>query len=298
MRFLMTVGLAAGLMALAVEANACPADRAMGGVVQRVAGQRGEVYIQRAGAENFRPAPMEALCEGDVVVATATGASVTMRLEGASSSNTVNGPGRYELPRAGRRPNIVDNALQQLLETWMPDIRRSSNFGVVRGGSSDSAEWATPGLKEGVATIRSGERPLLVRWTGGAPRYRVEVARADGSIVQRANVVNRTEVRVPAARWSGGPYTVRVYPGRSRTAALQGIFTAGGPPPANPTPFPATGGEEVRAASEALRIARIDPPRWGFEAMQMIDAAPVQGLDREAVYRSIDGVDESSIAQR
>lgn len=298
MRLLMTVGLAAGLLGMVGEANACPADRAMGGVVQRVSGQRGEVFIQRAGAEDFRPAPMEALCEGDVVVASASGASVTMRLEGASSSTTVKGPGRYELPRAGRRPNIVDNALQQLLETWMPDIRRSSNFGVVRGGSSDMTEWATPGLKEGVATIRRGERPLFVRWSGGAARYRVEVAKADGSVVQRVNVVNATEARVPAARWSGGPYTVRVYPNRSRTPVLQGIFTAGDPPPANPTPFPATGGEEVRAASEALRIARIDPPRWGFEAMQMIDSAPAQGLDREAVYRSIDGLNEDTVAQR
>lgn len=298
MRFLMTVGLAAGLLGMAGQASACPADSAMGGVVQSVAGQRGEVYIQRAGETNFRPSPMEALCEGDIVVATASGAAVTMRLEGAASSTTVRGPGRYELPRGQRRPNIVDNALQQLLESWMPDIRRSSNFGVVRGGSSEPAEWATPGLKEGVATIRSGERPLLVRWTGGAPRYRVEVARADGSIVQRVNVVNRTEVRVPAARWSGGPYTVRVYPGRSRTPALQGIFTAGGPPPANPMPFPATGGEEVRVASEALRIARIDPPRWGFEAIQMIDSAPAQGLDRDAVYRSIDGLNEDTVAQR
>lgn len=298
MRLLMTVGLAAGLMGLAAEASACPSDRAMGGVVQSVAGQRGDVYVQRAGEANFRPAPMEALCEGDVVVATVSGASVVMRLDGQSSSTTVRGPGRYELPRAARRATVVDNALQQLLETWMPDIRRSSNFGVVRGNNNDPAAWATPGVEEGVATIRRGERPLLVRWTGGAARYRVEVVRADGGVVQKATVVNRTEARLARANYGGGPYTVRIYEGRSRTPTLQGKFSAGDGPPANPSPFPATGGEEIRIASEALRVARIDPPRWGFEAMQMLDAAPAQGLDRDAVYRSIDALNEDSVATR
>lgn len=294
-RVLAAFGVAAGIFAFAGVANACPRDRAMAGVVQRVAGQRGEVFIQRAGEQDFRPAPMEALCEGDVVVATAQGAAVTLRLDGATTSTLLQGPGRYELPAAGRRATVVDNALQLLLETWMPDIRRSSNFGVVRGRSGDEPTWATPGLQEGIATIRRGDRPLMLRWSGDAARYKVEVARADGVVVDKA-ITSRPEVRLPSRRWSGGPYTVRVYQGQAKTPALQGRFRAGDAPPANPTPFSANIGEEVRAASEALRIARIDPQRWSLEAIQIIDAAPQQGLDREAIYRTISGLDAADAA--
>jgi hypothetical protein len=295
MRLLVTVGLAAGLLALTGEAMACPQGKAMSGVVQRVSGQRGDVFVQRAGEQDFRPSPMEALCEGDTVVATAPSASVTLRLEGASSSTVVQGPARYALPRNARQPTVVDNALQLLLETWMPDMRRSSNFGVVRGRNDESPAWAAPGLKAGDAMVSRGQRPLLLRWYGDTKRYRIEVARADGSIVTRANT-NRTDVRLPATGWTDGPYTVRLYEGsRGRTPVLQGRFTVGDAPPANPTPFAATTGQEIRAASEALRVARIDPKRWGFEAMQIVDAAPRQGLDREAVYRSIDGLAEDSI---
>lgn len=288
MRLLVTVGLAVSVLALASEAGACPQGKSMGGVVQRVSGQRGDVMIERAGETSFRPSPMEALCEGDTVVANSASASVTLRLEGAASSTVVQGPARYTLPRGQRQTTVVDNALQLLLETWMPDMRRSSNFGVVRGRGGEPI-WASPGLKDGSALVARGERPLLVRWYGDPKRYRIEVARADGSIAARANT-NRTDARLPATNWTDGAYTVRLYEGRGRAAVLQGRFQVGGSPPSNPNPFAAVAGEEIRAASEALRVARIDPPRWGLEAIQIVDAAPRQGLDREAVYRSIDSL--------
>jgi hypothetical protein len=296
MRFLAVVGVCAALTAFAAEASACPADRAMSGVVQRVSGQRGDVYVERAGATNFRPSPMEALCEGDVVVATNASASVTLRLDGAASSTTVQGPTRYALPRRAAQPTVVDNALQMLLETWMPDIRRSSNFGVVRGRNGDGPFWAAPGLADGAANVRRGTRPLLVRWYGDKARYRVEVVRADGTVVQRASATNKTEARLPAANYADGAYSLRVYEGRNRAPVLQGRFRVGEAPPPNTTPFPANTGEEIRAAAEALRVARLDPDKWGFEAMQIIESAPRQGLDREAVYRSIDALADDSVA--
>jgi hypothetical protein len=282
------------LAMFAAEASACPGDRAMSGVVQRVSGQRGDVYIERAGAQNFRPSPMEALCEGDTVVAATAGASVTLRLDGASTSTVVAGPARYTLPRRAAQPTVVDNALQMLLETWMPDIRRSSNFGVVRGRNGDGPYWAAPGLADGAASVRRGERALLVRWYGDAARYRVEVARGDGAVVRRVNT-NRTEARVPPVAYSDGPYTLRLYRVGNRTPVLQGRFQVGEAPPPNPTPFAGHAGEEIRAASEALRVARLNPEKWGFEAMQIIEAAPRQGRDREAVYRSIDGLADDEV---
>lgn len=281
-----TFGLAAAaLAALAGVAEACPRDRAMAGVVQRVTGQRGEVYIERTGTDRIRPAPMETLCEGDVVVANPQ-ASITLRLDGASTSTLLQGPGRFTLPPNARRANVVDNALQLLLETWMPDIKRSSNFGVVRGRLGEPPEWATPGLADGLASIRRGSRSLLLLWSGDPGLYRVEVADADGQIVEKAQV-NKTEVRLPSRNWSGGPYTVRIYQGTSKTAALTGRFRAGDAPPRNPHDFPGSMGEEVRAVSEALRIASLDPERWTLEAIQLIDRAPAQGLDRDVLFRSL-----------
>lgn len=291
-RTILVFGLSAvALGALSIEAAACPRDRAMTGVVQRVVGQRTDVFIQRAGVERFRPSPMEVLCEGDVVIASGAGAAVTYRLDGAAASTLVQGPAQIELPRSPRRANVVDNALQILLDNWMPEIRRSSNFGVVRGRSEGPPRWAVAGLSDGIATIKRGNRPLLLRWSGDTAQYRVEVARADGSLVEKAET-NKSEIRLAARNWSGGGYIVRVFQAQGKTPVLLGRFRAGDAPPSNANPYPTTVGEEIRVASEALRIARLDADRWSLEAVQMIDAAPAQGLDREAVYRSIEGLSD------
>jgi hypothetical protein len=287
---LWAVGLALASLGFAGEAAACPRDRAIAGIVQRVSGQVGDTRIERAGAPTIRPAPMETLCEGDVVIASAAGASVTMRLDGAGASTLLQGPGRYTLPAARGRATVVDNALGLLMESWAPEIKRSSSFGVVRGRLGDKAEWAVPGLESGIATIRRGQRPLLLRWIGDTARYRVEVARENGALVEKADST-RPFVRLPAREWSGG-YIVRVYEGGAKNPTLTGRFRAGDAPPANPTPFSGQMGEEVRAASEALRIIGLDIDRWSLEAVQMIDRAPSQGLDREALYRAIAGLDE------
>lgn len=288
-----TFSLAALTLAgFAGVAEACPRDRAIAGVVQRVSGQRTEIHIERAGVEQIRPAPMETLCEGDVVVADVAGASITLRLDGAASSTTVQGPGRYAVPASQRRASVVDNAMQVVIDTWMPDIKRSSNFGVVRGRSDEKPRWALPGLAEGVAAIRRGNRPLLLRWSGEPALYRVEVSRADGTVVDKRETP-RSEIRLAARNWSGGPYTVSIFEGSGKTPVLQGRFRAGDGPPANDTPFPASLGEEIRAASEAMRIVTLDADRWSLEALQIIDAAPAQGLDREAIFRTISARDDA-----
>ena len=280
----------AAVAALTGTASACPRDRAMAGIVQRVAGERDQVFIQRTGGEKFRPAPMEVLCEGDVLVAS-QGASVVYRLEGASASSTVNGPSQRELARAGGGATVVDNAMQILLDNWMPELRRSSNFGVVRGRATEPPRWATAGLSDGAATIKRGNRPLFLRWYGAAGQFRVEVARADGAVVEKAQT-NKPEVHMSARNWSNGAYAVRVYEAQGKTPVLQGHFRVGDGPPANTAPFQTATGEEIRAATEALRIAHLDSERWSLEAVQIIDGAPQQGLDREALYRSLDSVNE------
>ena len=291
-RTILALGFSAvALAAFTGAASACPRDRAMAGVVQRVTGQRDQVFIQRAGAEKFRPAPMEVLCEGDVLIASAQGASVVYRLEGASASTTISGPSQRELARTAGRATVVDNAMQILLDNWMPELRRSSNFGVVRGRTTEPPRWATAGLSDGLATIKRGNRPLFLRWYGAAVQFRVEIARADGAVVEKASA-NKPEVRMAARNWSNGVYTVRVFEAQGKAPVLQGHFRVGDGPPANAAPFQTATGEEIRAATEALRIARLDSQRWSLEAVQIIDGAPQQGLDREALYRSLDSVNE------
>ena len=281
----------AAVAALAGTASACPRDSAMAGVVQRVAGQRDQVFIQRAGAEKFRPAPMEVLCEGDTLIASATGASIVYRLEGVSASATLNGPSQRELARTAGRASVTDNAMQILLDGWMPELRRSSNFGVVRGRATEPPRWATAGLSDGAATIKRGNRPLFLRWYGAAGRFQVEIVRADGEVVEKAQA-SKPEVRMPARNWTNGVYTVRVFEAQGKTAVLQGRFNVGDAPPANPEPYQTATGEEIRAATEALRIAKLDSDRWSLEAVQIVDTSPRQGLDREALYRSLDSVND------
>lgn len=287
-------GLALGLSVAAVAltagaASACPRDKAMAGIVQRVSGDRDQVFIQRVGGEKFRPAPMEVLCESDTLVATAPGASVTYRLEGASASSSLAGPGQRQLSRGPGGASFTDNAMQILLDNWMPELRRSSNFGVVRGRATEPPRWATAGLSDGAATIKRGARPLFLRWYGSAGSFQVEIVRADGEVVEKATT-SKPEVRMPARNWTNGVYAVRVFETRGKTAVLQGHFNVGEGPPANAQPFQTATGEEIRAATEALRIAKLDANKWSLEAVQLVDGAPRQGLDREALYRSLDSV--------
>lgn len=285
--------LVAGLSAVAVgalgQAAACPANRTMAGVVQQVTGARTDVFVERPGEARFRPAPLDVLCTGDVMIATSAGAGVTYRLEGAQTSTRLRGPARAKLAGDQRRADLTDNALQILFDTWMPEMRRTSNFGVVRGRNEGPARWEFAGLSDGAAVISTGAHPLLLRWSGPAARYRVQVVREDGVTVANVATVT-TEARVPARFWTPGPYTVRVFEADGRTPVLEGRFQAA-PVPAATSNADAYGAE-IAAAADGLQLARVDARRFSLQAAQLVDGAPSQGLDRDTFYRALGALND------
>ena len=285
--------LVAGLSAVAVgalgEATACPANHPMVGVVQQVTGERTDVFVERQGEARFRPAPLDVLCAGDVVVSTSMGATVTYRLEGAGSSTQMRGPARTELAGGGARADVADNALQILLDTWMPDMRRTSNFGVVRGRTDGPARWSFAGLSGGEAVITAGAHPLLLRWEGPAARYHLQIARADGALVADMEALT-PEVRVPMQTWAPGAYVVRLLEVDGNTPVLAGRFQVA--TATSPTTDAQAYGAEIGAAAEGLRLAHTDTRRFSLQAVQIVDAAPAQGLDRDAVYRALGALNE------
>lgn len=290
LRSIWVAGAAAAFVVGAPQAAfACPDGGALAGVVQRVVSPE-DILLQRPGRQAGPPAPMEMLCEGDVLSARVQSAVVTYRLEGSAESTVLRGPSQVTMPRGRRGATVVDNALQILMDNWMPELRRSSNFGVTRGNQRqlEPAAWAVSGVDTGAAVLRRTTRPLYLRWTGGKGPFQAEILRTDGVRLDKVQTT-KTEVRFAARRWTNGTYTLRVYgapptPGAARPLVLDGSFRVADGPPAAASLYPPSVGPELRAASDALRLAGEDKERWSLEALQMIDSAPAQGLDREAIY--------------
>ena len=53
---------------------------------------------------------------------------------------------------------------------------------------------------------------------------------------------------------------------------------------------------EVRAAVQALDLAKSHPGAWAFEAEQIVNAAPSEGLDRERVFLLLESYGQDAAA--
>lgn len=263
---------------------ACPSGQAVSGIVQSVTGAAGRITLLRGSGESSRPVPLDPLCEGDTLVATEPGAEVMLRLSGAQTSTILHSPFQFPLPRRTVPPTARDNLVALWLDTVLPRIRRITYEGVSRSPSSPP-RWGAAGLADNSAVLESGSRSIFVRWDGGSGPYRIVLSRSDGEDVAVIETEAK-EARFPSRRWASGAYRMRLYHAGGELL-LEGGFTMGGAAPADNTPSLDWAGAEVRAVANAVRLAGLDPPRWSFEALQVLSAAPAEGFDRTSIYELI-----------
>src|SRR5205085_6127830 len=96
-------------------------------------------------------------------------------------------------------------------------------------------------------------------------------AAADGEVVLTVSTLPPGQYRLKAVDFAG--------------TVLEGQFQVVADTPPVSGEFKDMDDVEVRQAATAADLARLSPDDWSFEAEQILNAAPVNGLDRGSVYR-------------
>ena len=141
--------------------------------------------------------------------------------------------------------------------------------------------FALGNLPAGNQRLAPGTRPLLVRVMGGRGPYRITLANATGQTVAEASGGDGN-LHLPAANLTSGRYHLTARD--SGGGAVEADITVATRPEAEPDTYQAISDPEVRAAATAAAIARQRAATSALEAEQLLAAAPMNGLDRGAVY--------------
>jgi hypothetical protein len=274
--------VAASTVGWAGLGNAC--DQA--GIVSRIEGRPQDVVITRteSGAKFVvgRPRVLDVLCRNDVVHIVGT-TDVVLSI-GGSATVRVDHNIDYTVPARGGEPNALINALATFEDTVMPDMKRIP-VSVRIKGLRDDFGFALPDLSAGGQEIRAGSRTLLVRLVGGTAPYKVEIRNAQDTVVASQQSTDR-EVVLPGVILGAGAY--RLVASDASPGVIFAAFMAVDSGPPVDESFNGLSDAEIRSALEAATLARIAPATWTFEAEQQLEAAPVNGLDRDKVYELIE----------
>jgi hypothetical protein len=275
-------------LALSCAALAGPAAAACAssGVITRIDGRPQDVVITRqqdGGAVTVpRPRVLEVMCAGDVVRVLG-GSSVTIAVDGRGAVKVVQA-GAFTMPARSGGPSLAGNAYRALNDQVMPDMKRLP-WNVRLKGEGDDFGFALPGLTAGGESLAMGRRALLVRVVGGIAPYRVELRDAAGAVVATRTDEHHA-VLLPAADLRPGAYRLTVSDASPRTVSAD-LTAVAGAPPVDPA-FADMPDPEVRAAAAATALAQAHPGAWAFEAEQILNAAPANGLDRDRVYELVE----------
>lgn len=255
------------------------------GVITRIDGKPQDVVITRidAGKSSVvaRPRVLEVICTGDDIKLTGA-SSVTLSVDGRGTVKVAKG-GAYKVPARTGAPTVAGNAYRTLNDQVMPDMKRLA-WNVRLKGEGDDFGFRLPTLATGQQKVTAGRRSLLVRLTGGTGPYKVELKDASGKVVASGGDAEGAVV-LPATTLTPGGYALSASDSTPRTMTAQFEAVSQAPPIENS--FSDMPDPEVRAASAATALAQADPA-WGFEAEQQLNAAPVNGLDRDRVYELVE----------
>ncbi len=277
-RLALAAGAAFATLALAGQASAC----AGAGVVTRIEGNPAAVSIKRAdGGAVARPRVMEVVCAGDVI--NAGGAKVTLSLDGRGS---VQVSGSYKVAARGGAPSLAGNAYRAVNDQVLPDMKRLP-WDVRLKGPDDPLGFALPTLAQGSQKLPAGNHSLLVRVLGGTGPYSA-VLEGGNAPVSATSATG--EIRLPSAALGAGRYTVTVKDATGES--VTGQFSVVSPAQPVPDTYRELTDPEVRAAATAASMARGAPTTRSFEAEQLLDKAPSNGLDRQRVFDLIESYGE------
>jgi hypothetical protein len=273
---------ATGLLVCAGQSAATTPSACVGaGVVTRIVGDPQTLSIARGATRVTRPRVLEVVCVGDRV--SVTGATrVTLSLDGRGAV-TVSAAAPYAVAARAGAPTLAGNAYRAVNDQVMPDMKRMPWN--VRLRADEPFAFALGNLPAGNQRLAPGTRPLLVRVMGGRGPYRITLANATGQTVAEASGGDGN-LHLPAANLTSGRYHLTARD--SGGGAVEADITVATRPEAEPDTYQAISDPEVRAAATAAAIARQRAATSALEAEQLLAAAPMNGLDRGAVYDLIE----------
>jgi len=256
------------------------------GVITRIEGRPQDVIITRTEVGHTsvvtRPRILEVVCRNDVVH-TVGATYVVLAIDG-SGTVRVDHNLDYTVPARSGAPSIAGNAYRNLTDNVMPDMKRLP-WNVRIKGAGDDFGFALPALVAGGQQVQAGSRPMIVRLVGGIAPYKVEIRDAKGALVA-AQGSDSHEVVLPAVRLAAGVYRLTIRDATPRE--LEAQFAAVDTPPPTNAAYSGLADAEIRAAASASDLAHGAPGAWSFEAEQQLEAAPVDGLDRDKVFELIE----------
>lgn len=273
-----TALLLAGAAVAALAVSPAAAQCAGAGIVTRIDGRPQDIAITRAGAPVARPRVLEVVCQGDQIRATGASRAV-LSIDGAGRI-TVDQARPYTVPSRGGRPSVAGNAYRSVSDRVVPDMKRLP-WDVRLKGAGSGFEFAQTALTSGGQRVTLGRRDMLVRLNGGEGPYRVELLTEAGASVASAQG-EEADLLLRNVNLAEGGYRLRASDAAGNGVEARLAASAEAPPAvADLAELPDA---EVRAAVQALELAKTHPAVWAFEAEQMVASAPAEGLDRERVY--------------
>lgn len=267
--------------ALAGAASAC--DGA--GVITRIDGLAGDVVIDRDNATVSRPRVLEVICAGDQVSARGK-TVVTLQIDGRGKV-VVDAGSPYRVSGRSGAPSAVGNAYRTVSDQVMPDMKRMPWDVRLKGQAPLTFSLLSMG--SGAEQLVAGRRDILVRLVGGEGPYSGVIANASGASVGTGTAKDGDLIISGVTLVAGQKYTLNITDASGEKLAAE-FSAVSGPAPSFPE-YAGLGDPEVQAAAAAVSLARSDPGKWGFEAVQVLNMAPKNGLDRDQVYARIETYD-------
>ncbi len=272
-----------GLAMAGANASAC----AGAGVITRIIGKPQDVIILRINAAGqrapvARPRVLEVLCASDTIHVQ-NGAAATLSIDGAPIVKVQGGEAYTVAARRGA-PTLAGNAYRNVSDHLLPDMKRQP-WDVRLRGPGPALGFALTSLSSGHQVLVAGTQNLLVRLDGGVGAYKIELVDAGGAVVGRAGG-GGSDLILPSVNLAPGAYVLRA--ADSSGAKVEGKFTVVSDQPPLSADYDGISDREVQAAARAADLARNNADTWSFQAEQVLNDAPVTGLDRESVFKLIE----------
>lgn len=260
---------------------ACPAKKAVAGVVMTLAESDGTLYFLRGG-NKIAVYVAQVICDGDKVG--------PMGGKGKIGIQRADGKITYYSPKS--KQNVV-RAVGTKLKGWslivnwineiVPRVEPYSIMTVGRDAPDLKMSFDIQSLAQSQAKMASGHTGLYVRWKGGSGPFALTLSDSEGTNVKELTGLPGGAAYLDVPHGLGaGRWTVTLKD--KNGAQIVGAFDVDAAHKFEGTnvaaPF-----MELNMASTAVKMA--DDPQWAFEADQMVYAAPGQGLDRKPIYRVI-----------
>jgi len=267
----------AGVASLAAHTAAMACDGA--GVVKHIDGDPSDAALVREGVS--KPIRvLQTVCVGDRLQA--RNAVILISLYGRGSAWVRPGAPYVVQPVVGQA-SYAGNAFRSFDEKTMPDIQRMRAEARLKG-SPEPFGFALDGLSDGAQEVNLGRPTFVLRVTGGQGPYEAKMTDSAGK--SWTTDATSTELHFKDVALSPGPVAIEAKDALGHK--LAGSFKANPKPAPYPADYQDLDDFEVRAAGEAIDLARAAPKVRSLEAEQQLNAAPASGLDRKAIFDLIE----------